>query len=77
MGDGFDREEWRGLDGLLGREDEPLEQAAFSARLRERNEELSERIRAGEFDDGDDGLVRHIWQTVVHKVEIASPRESP
>ena len=79
LGDGFMREEWRGLDELIGREDPPPEQAAFVARLRARNEELSERIRRGEFDGGDAeaALMRHIWKTVVDKAAIASPNEKP
>jgi hypothetical protein len=79
MEDGFLRREWRGLDGLLGREDVPLEQGAFVARLQERNGELAERIRGGEFDDGsrDGELLPYLWETVVNKVRIASPREAP
>ncbi len=73
--DGFMREEWRRLDGLLGREEAPVERAAFARRLGERNAELSERIRRGEFDDREDELLPHLWQTVVDKVTIASPKE--
>ncbi len=75
--DGFMREEWRALDGLLREEAMPVEQAAFVARLRERNEALAERIRAGEYDRDDGVLVPYLWEKVVHKVQIASPNEAP
>jgi hypothetical protein len=79
MEDGFMRGEWRRLDGLLGSEAIPDEPAAFRARLRARNDELCERIRAGAFDAaaGEERLVGHLWETVVDKVRIASPREAP
>jgi hypothetical protein len=76
--DGFLRAEWLGLDGLLRPEQLPDGQQAFVARLRERNEELSERIRRGDFDgDAESRLLPHIWRTVVDKVRIASPQEVP
>jgi hypothetical protein len=78
MEDGFMREEWRGLDGLLGGEDVPATQPEFAARLRQRNEALSERIRDGGFDgDREPALLAHIWETVVNKTRIASPNEKP
>ena len=73
LDDGFMREEWRMLDGLLGTEAMPAEQAAFAGRLRERNEALVARIRAGDFDGDDEALVPYLWRTVVNKVAIASP----
>lgn len=76
--DGFIREEWRGLDALLGAEPAPEGQAAFAVRISERNAELSDRIRAGDFDgDAEDRLLPHLWATVVNKVRIASPAEAP
>ena len=77
--DGFMRAEWRRLDGLLGTEIMPDEPASFRARLRARNDELCERIRVGAFDAAADEerLVGHLWETVVEKVRIASPREAP
>jgi hypothetical protein len=77
MEDGFMRDEWRGLDALLGAEPPPDGQQAFGARLRERNTDLAERIRRGEFDGDDAKLLPHLWQTVVNKVKIASPNEAP
>ncbi|MCK9519567.1 MAG: DUF6285 domain-containing protein [Dehalococcoidia bacterium] len=77
MEDGFMREEWRGLDTLLGPEAIPDGQAAFTERLQERNEALVARIQQGEFDDGpaEEQLVRHLYTTVVNKVRIASPQQ--
>jgi hypothetical protein len=77
MEDGFMREEWRGLDALLEPEPMPIEAGAWRSRMLERNTELAERIRRGEFDSSDDALVRHVWETVVNKVRIASPNEQP
>jgi hypothetical protein len=76
--DGFMRDEWRGLDRLLGEEQMPVEQDAFAARLQQRNEQLAERIRGGDFTgETEDALLAHLWQTVVNKVRIASPKEVP
>lgn len=78
MDDGFMREEWVGLDALLGAEPVPEVQTAFVARLLERNDDLSRRIATGEFDgEREDALLVHIWVTVVNKVRIASPKEIP
>jgi hypothetical protein len=75
--DEFMRAEWRGLDRLLGAESIPDGQAAIAARLNERNGELSERIRRGEFDgEGEERLLPHLWATVLNKVRIASPNMS-
>jgi hypothetical protein len=78
MEDGFRRAEWKGLDRLLGGEEIPVEQAAVARRLNERNAELTERIRRGDFDgEADEQLLPHLWETVVNKVRIASPNEVP
>ena len=75
--DGYLREEWGGLDGLLGDEAIPEGQAAFARRVEERNGELVRRIQAGEFDGpGEDALLRHLCATVLNKVRVASPREA-
>jgi hypothetical protein len=76
MEDGFRRAEWAGLDRLLGVEDMPIKQDAVAQRLNERNADLSERIKRGEFDGEAEGrLLPHLWETVVNKVRIASPNE--
>lgn len=78
MDDGFMRAEWRGLDRLLGVEDQPSERMSFVARLTERNSDLANRIRRGEFDaNHEDVLLPHLWETVVNKCRIASPNEIP
>jgi hypothetical protein len=77
MEDAFMREEWQGLDALLGTEDVPVIPSAFAARLRERNAVLAESIRDGAFDDAEARLLPHLWETVVNKVRIASPNETP
>jgi len=78
MEDAFMRAEWHGLDRLLGEEERPDGASAFSARLKERNGDLAERIRRGEFNgDAEDRLLAHLWETVVNKVRIASPNETP
>lgn len=78
MEDGFMRDEWRGLDRLLGAETIPEGPATFADALTKRNAALEERIRRGDFDgDAEDRLLPHLWETVVNKVRIASPNESP
>jgi len=78
MEDGFRRAEWEGLDRLLGAEDVPVEQASIARRLNERNTELAERIRRGDFDgDAEAQLLPHLWEMIVNKVRIASPNEVP
>jgi Domain of unknown function (DUF6285) len=78
MEDDFVRAEWQGLDRLLGEESMPEGRAAWSARVEERNAVLAERIRRGEFDgEAEDTLLRHVWETVVNKVRIASPNAQP
>jgi Domain of unknown function (DUF6285) len=77
MEDGFRRAEWEGLDRLLGAEEIPVEQAAVARLLNERNTELAQRIRRGDFDgDAEDQLLPHLWETIVNKVRIASPNEA-
>lgn len=75
--DGFMRQEWSGLDRLLGPEEVPDAQAALTVRLRERNEELVRLIQAGHYDEGaEEGrLLPHIWETVTNKVRVANPKE--
>ena len=68
-------QEWRGLDLLLGAQQRPPTLIATKAALRDRNAELSERIRSGDADDGDFGrLVRaHTRDTVHSKLEVSDP----
>lgn len=71
------RQEWSGLDALLGQENPPAGRREFRDRLRTRNAELASRIRDGEFDGGrEPPLLRHLYATVLDKVRIASPNEA-
>ena len=77
MEEGFLREEWRGLDSLLGAEPAPEGQAALAASVSARNSELVARIRAGGFDGpAEEPLLRHLHETVMNKVRVASPNEA-
>jgi hypothetical protein len=76
MEDAFLRDEWRGLDALLGPEGMPDGQQAFATRLKERNVDLADRIRRGEFDGDETRLLPYLWATVMNKVKIASPHEA-
>lgn len=75
----FVREEWHGLDTLLGEEPIPARYHDLVLRLQQRNESLVQAIKRGDFDgaDSEEPLLRHLYQTVVNKVRIASPREAP
>jgi hypothetical protein len=76
MEEGFMRAEWQGLDRLLGEEPMPDRRDAMAGRINERNADLSERIRSGDFDgEAEDRLLTHLWETVSNKVRIASPNE--
>lgn len=71
------RAEWSGLDALLGIvEPFPGDPAALPRRLRERTEELCERIRRGDADTGPwrHAVLAHVRQTVTDKLVVANPR---
>jgi hypothetical protein len=77
LDDDFIRDEWEGLDRLLGHEEVPVRFLDRADRIRERNADLCDRIERGEFDgESEDRLLRHIYQTVFNKVRIANPREA-
>ena len=66
--------EWQGLMRLLGREvDAPGSRAALESGLKEANEILVERIRAGEADQGDfrRDVLAHLEETVQAKLHVA------
>ena len=67
--------EWRGLDLLLDPQPHPETTAATVQALRTRNEELSERIRAGDADEGRfrDLVFAHVRDTVHAKLEVSDP----
>lgn len=66
------REEWRGLDALLGAQPMPETRAALREALLLRNHDLGERIRSGERDDAD--AFQHVRRTVRAKLEVSNPR---
>ena len=77
LGDEFDAQEWRGLDGLLGFEDAPARTGDRTTMLANRNQKLCDRIERGEFDGpAEETLLLHLYQTTVNKVLIGNPREA-
>jgi hypothetical protein len=69
-------EEWRGLGHVLGQQERPPTLFATKEALRERNVELSERIRNGEADSGRmrDLVLAHLRDVVHAKLEVPNPR---
>jgi hypothetical protein len=67
--------EWRGLDVLLGPMPRPPSLEVMRAGIRTRNEELSERIRQGDADDGEWRalVLGHVRDTVHGKLEVSNP----
>lgn len=67
--------EWRGLDVLLGAAERPRTLEALRQALRTRNEELSERIREGDADEGEFRalVLAHVRDTVHAKLEVSNP----
>jgi hypothetical protein len=67
--------EWRGLDIVLGAMPRPSTLAATKDALRERNAELSERIREGDADGGEfrELVLAHVRDTVHAKLEVSDP----
>lgn len=68
-------EEWAGLDALLGSAERPSGRAALREALADWNEELCERIRRGEADDGEWGerVREHVRRTVRDKLRVSDP----
>ncbi len=72
--------EWESLGALLGEAPRPRDRNAFRLVLAQRNEELSERIRAGDADgvadgDGDfrDAVWAHVRRVVRDKLTVTNP----
>ena len=67
--------EWEGLDALLGPERRPEDRAGLRSELRRRNEALSERIRAGEADEGPfaERVSTHVRAVVSDKLRVTNP----
>ena len=70
------RAEWRRLDELLGGEDEPATGHELAATVRQRNGELSARIRSGAMDDRFPETLALLRSTVAEKLAIANPAYS-
>ena len=67
--------EWAGLDELLGSAERPQSRSALLDALAGRNEELCERIRAGDADEGPfrDAALAHVRRTVRDKLLVTNP----
>lgn len=75
--DDYIRDEWAGLDQLLGAESPPGRILDRADRLRERNLALCDRIENGDFDgEREESLLRHLYTTTRNKVRIANPKEA-
>jgi hypothetical protein len=71
------RAEWVRLDELLAApEPLPAQHTALARRLRERTEELCERIRRGDADGGPwrAAVLAHLRATVTEKLIVANPK---
>lgn len=71
------RREWQGLAELLDRDPSVPEggRTGWLDGLRSRNEELAERIRAGDADDGPwrAAVLAHLSRVVADKLDVAKP----
>ncbi len=67
--------EWAGLEELLGSAERARSRAGLLDAIAGRNEELSERIRAGDADDGSfrDAALAHVRRTVRDKLLVTNP----
>lgn len=67
--------EWNGLDHLLGVEPMPPHLAAVREALVDRNQALSERIRAGDADSGEfrGAVLSHLRTTILDKLTVSNP----
>lgn len=68
-------EEWNGLDHLLGPAQRPPTLYSLRRAIRERTDELVERIREGDADSGEfrDLVIAHVRDTVHAKLEVSNP----
>jgi hypothetical protein len=69
-------QEWRGLDHIFGSQEPAATIFARKEALRERNADLSDRIRNGEADAGRirDLVLAHLRDVVHAKLEASNPR---
>jgi hypothetical protein len=68
-------EEWAGLDVVLAPAEKPASQPALRIAIAERTAALSERIRAGDADEGEwrRAVVGHVKDTVHAKLSASNP----
>lgn len=67
--------EWEGLDTLLPAAERPAGMSAARDAINARNQELCERIRQGDADEGDyrAALLTHLRRTVRDKIAVSNP----
>jgi hypothetical protein len=67
--------EWDGLGELLGTGEHPATLSDLREAIASRNQELCDRIRAGDADGGDfhKAVVTHVQQTVRDKLLVSNP----
>jgi hypothetical protein len=67
--------EWDGLAALLGQAAKPASRDALGAAIRDRNEQLVARIRAGDADAGPfrAALIEHLSRVVADKLDVSQP----
>ncbi len=68
--------EWESIVVLLGEAPKPRDREALRAVLTQRNEDLAERIRSGDADEGDfrTAVLNHLRQTMHDKLVVTNPR---
>ena len=68
--------EWDSLNQLLDEVPRPRERSALRSVIEQRNEALSERIRAGDADEGPfrEAVLKHARQTLRDKLTVSNPR---
>lgn len=67
------RAEWSRLDMLLGGAARPQDDDTLRGQLAERNAQLCEAIRAGEYDDSA-ALFQHLKASATEQLEVANPK---
>ncbi len=67
--------EWQGLDALLGVAERPPTIAALAEALRERNQQLADRIGGGDADKGEFAarVREHVLRTAADKLRVTDP----
>jgi hypothetical protein len=68
--------EWERLDALLPLEERPTTRVGLREGIRQRTEELCQRIRQGDADTGPyrDQVLAHVRETVREKLLVSNPQ---